>query len=149
MSVLGAAHLPRRGIKINRVALRAIAPIIRVKAMQQTATAPIHRRFERTPLRANAFVHRGARFQRARIVDYSQGGLQLEGTFGLIRQDPIQIELISGVRVSGKVAWSLGAHTGIVFPEPLPPTHPAIVELARRARKSPAEPTVPQEHLHA
>ena len=112
--------------------------------MQQSAAAPTHRQFQRTPLRANAFVHRGARFQRAQIVDYSQGGLQLEGTFGFIKQDPIQIEFISGVRITGKVAWSLGAHTGIVFPEPLPSTHPAIVELARRARKSSAVQSVPQ-----
>jgi|SRR5436190_1683865 len=112
--------------------------------MQQSAATPVHRQFERTPLRANAFVHRGARFQCAQIVDYSQGGLQLEGTFGFIEQDPIQIELISGVRITGKVAWSLGAHTGIVFPEPLPSTHPAIVELARRARKSSAVQSVPQ-----
>jgi PilZ domain-containing protein len=111
--------------------------------MQQAAEIPVQRQFERTPLRANAFVHRGARFQRAQIVDYSQGGLQLEGTFGLIRQDPIQIELMSGMRISGKVAWSLGAHTGIVFAEPLPSTHPAIVELTRRARKSLAEQSLP------
>lgn len=104
--------------------------------MQQSAPAPVRRQFERTPVKANVFVHQGARFQRAQIVDYSHGGLQLEGTFGLIKQDPIQVELISGVRISAKVAWSLGAHTGIVFPEALPATHPAIVELARRARKS-------------
>jgi hypothetical protein len=107
--------------------------------MQQSAPAPVRRQFERCFVKAHAFVHRGAHFQRAQIVDYSQGGLQLEGTFGLIKQDPIQVELISGVRISAKVAWSLGAHTGIVFPEPLPPTHPAISELARRARKSPTD----------
>ena len=104
--------------------------------MQQTAAGPVRRQFERTPVKANVFVHRGARFQRAQIVDYSQGGLQLEGTFGLIRQDPVQVELISGVRLSAKVAWSLGAHTGIVFSEPLPPTHPAIIELAKRANRT-------------
>jgi hypothetical protein len=107
--------------------------------MQQSAPTPVRRQFARTPVKANAFVHRGARFQRAKIIDYSHGGLQLEGTFGLIKQDPIQVELISGVRITAKVAWSLGAHTGIVFAEPLSPTHPAIVELSRRARKSRAE----------
>jgi hypothetical protein len=104
--------------------------------MQQSASAQARRQFDRAPVKANAFVHRGASFQRAQIVDYSQGGLQLEGTFGLVKQDPIQVELISGVRVTAKVAWSLGSHTGIVFPEPLPPSHPAMIELARRARKS-------------
>src|ERR1700674_3816961 len=104
--------------------------------MQQSATAPVRRQFERTPVKANSFVHLGHRFQRAQIVDYSQGGLQLEGTFGLVKQDPIQVELISGVRIFGKVAWSLGAQTGVVFSEPLPATHPAVLELARRARKT-------------
>jgi hypothetical protein len=107
--------------------------------MQQFSPAPVRRQHERTPVRANAFVHHGSRFQRAQVVDYSHGGLQLEGTFGLTKQDAIQVELITGVRIAGKVAWSLGSHTGIVFPELLPPTHPAIVELARRARKSLAE----------
>jgi len=104
--------------------------------MQHSAPAPLRRQFQRTPVKANAFIHRGASFQRAHIIDYSQGGLQLEGTFGLFKQDRIQIELITGVRLSGKVAWSLGSHTGIVFSEQLPPAHPAIVELERRARRS-------------
>jgi hypothetical protein len=104
--------------------------------MQQSAPTPVPRQFERIPVKANAFAHRGQRFQRAQIVDYSRGGLQLEGTFGLIKQDAIQVELISGVRISGKVAWSLGSHTGIVFSEPLPATHPAVLELARRAAKT-------------
>ena len=55
---------------------------------------------------------------RARVIDYSAGGLQLEGTFGLIKTDHIQIEFISGARVPARVAWSLGAQTGVVFSEP-------------------------------
>src|SRR5262249_49906262 len=104
--------------------------------MQPTSQETTRRRFGRTPVKANAFVHCGSRFQRAQIVDYSLGGLQLEGTFGLIKHDPIQVELISGARVLGKVAWSLGALTGVIFHEPLSPSHPAIVELARRARRA-------------
>jgi len=107
--------------------------------MQQSASIPTGRRFERCPVKATAFIHRGESFQRAQIVDYSSGGLQLLGTFGLVRQDCIEVELMSGLRISAKVAWSLGSHTGVVFPEPLPPTHPAILELARRASKSLSE----------
>jgi hypothetical protein len=70
-----------------------------------------------------------------RIVDYSLGGLRVEGTFGLVKHDPIEVALISGARLSGTVAWSLGGHTGIVFPEPLGASHPAITELARRVRR--------------
>jgi hypothetical protein len=93
------------------------------------------RRFERISVKASAFIHRGNRFQHAQIVDFSRGGLLLSGTFGLINQDPVEVELISGVRICGRVAWSLGAYTGIAFSEKLEDTHPVMLELARRAHK--------------
>jgi PilZ domain-containing protein len=96
--------------------------------MQTPSQVSARRRFARTPVKTNAFVHCGRRFQRAQIVDHSLGGLRLEGTFGLIKHDPIQVELITGTRVLGKVASSLGAHTGMIFHEPLPPSHPAPEE---------------------
>jgi hypothetical protein len=101
--------------------------------MQQPTTADVHRQFPRHPVKAYAFVHCRGQFKSAKVIDYSKGGLQLEGTFGLIKTDPIQIEFISGIRVQGRVAWSLGAQTGIVFFEPLPADHPALIELLRRA----------------
>ena len=91
------------------------------------------RQFERRPVTANAFVHCRGQFQPAKIVDYSAGGLRLEGTYGLIKRDLIEIELISGPRIPCRVAWSLGGQTGIVFSEPLPASHPALIELSRRA----------------
>jgi hypothetical protein len=101
--------------------------------MSQEPIASGRRKFERTATKVQVFVHCRGRFQRARIADYSQVGVQLEGTFGLIRRDLVQIELISGVRVPGRVEWSLGGQTGIVFSEPLDAKHPAMVELARKA----------------
>ena len=101
--------------------------------MQQPTFLDVHREFDRHPVKAYAFVHCRGQFQSAKVIDYSKGGLQLEGTFGLIETDAIQIELISGIRVSGRVAWSFGAQTGIVFFEPLPTDHPALLELLRRA----------------
>jgi hypothetical protein len=59
-----------------------------------------------------------AAFQPAKVIDYSDGGVQLHGTFGLIKTDRIQIEFISGARVPGRVVWSLGAQTGVVFSPP-------------------------------
>jgi hypothetical protein len=56
--------------------------------------------------------------------------MQLEGTFGLIPSDAVLVELLSGVRVPGKVEWSLGGQTGVVFSERLETSHPAMVELA-------------------
>jgi hypothetical protein len=100
--------------------------------MSDKATMLFRRQFERTSARAPVFVHCRGRFQRAMIADYSQVGLQLQGTFGLIRNDPVLIELISGVRIEGKVEWSLGVRTGVVFLEPLQPSDPAMQELARQ-----------------
>jgi hypothetical protein len=85
------------------------------------------------PVKAQVFVHCRGRFQRAKITDYSQTGLQLEGTFGLIASDRVQIELVSGVRMPGKVEWSLGGLTGVTFSQPLDASDPAMVELARKA----------------
>jgi hypothetical protein len=96
----------------------------------QAAVAPSHRQFNRRPVAINAFVHSRGRFQRARILDYSAGGLHVTGTFGLVKMDPVEIELMSGTRVCGSVAWSLGAHTGIVFSQPLAVAGPAMAELS-------------------
>ena len=53
--------------------------------MQQPTSADVHRQFHRHPVKANAFVHCRGQFQSAKVIDYSNGGLQLEGTFGLIK----------------------------------------------------------------
>jgi PilZ domain len=103
--------------------------------MEQADSRP-SRRFERRPVKANAFIHFRGLFQLAKVIDYSDGGVQLDGTFGLIKTDRIQIEFISGTRVPGRVAWSLGAQTGVVFSPPLASSHPAMVELARKARRT-------------
>jgi PilZ domain len=101
--------------------------------MHPSASTDARRQFDRRPARANAIVQCREQFQSARIIDCSTGGLQLEGTFGLIKGDPVQIEFVSGIRLSGRVAWSLGAQTGVVFSEPLPKDHPVFAELLRRS----------------
>ncbi len=98
---------------------------------QQPATS-CRRKVERTSAKVQVLVHCRGRFQRAKIADYSQGGLRLEGTFGLIPTDVVEIELTTGVRVPGKVEWSLGGQTGVVFTEDLPASHQAIEEVARK-----------------
>jgi hypothetical protein len=115
--------------------------------MQQSPGPDVRRQVQRNPVRAHAFAHARGRFQPATVVDYSHGGLQLEGTFGLFKLDPVQIEFISGIRVLGQVAWSLGGRAGIAFSEGLPATHPAIVELARRAARSLNEQSIPHQHF--
>jgi hypothetical protein len=109
----------------------------------QPSSADGRRQFERNPVKARGFVHSCGRFQPATIVDYSQGGLRLEGTFGLFKGNPVEVELMSGIRVAGQVAWSLGGKTGIVFADALTATHPAIAELARKATNVPAASPTP------
>jgi hypothetical protein len=92
-----------------------------------------HRRHERTPVKAHTLVHAHGHFQSATVIDFSLGGVQLEGTFGLFQRDAVEIEFLSGTRVAGMVAWSVGARAAVAFSEALPETHAAIVELARRA----------------
>lgn len=94
------------------------------------------RAFDRTPVRAHALVHCDGRFQRVRVLDYSRGGLQLEGTFGLVERDAVEVELSSGVRLPAKVRWSLGRRTGVGFAELLTDEHPGMRELTRRAART-------------
>jgi hypothetical protein len=105
--------------------------------MQQATSPDVQRQFDRRPVKAHVFVHCRGGFQRAKVVDYSHGGLQLEGTFGLLSPDTVEVELISGTRLTGQVAWSLGAHTGVAFGGPLPTNHPAMIELARSPARRP------------
>jgi PilZ domain len=110
--------------------------------MQPDLASAELRQFRRNPVRAYAFVHVHGGFQPVTIVDYSRGGLQLKGTFGLFQGNQVDIEFMSGIRVAGRVAWCLGARAGIAFCEALPETHPAMSELARAARNvqpTPAE----------
>ena len=101
--------------------------------MERSTPPQVRRQFERKAVKANAFVYCRGSFQRARVVDCSQGGLQLEGTFGLIKRDAVELEFISGRRLNGRVAWSLGGQTGIIFSELLPTGHPTMIELLRKA----------------
>jgi hypothetical protein len=89
------------------------------------------RKSTRATVAINAFVHCHGHFQNVKITDYSAGGMRLSGTFGLHTRDPIEIELISGTKVAGRVIWSLGERAGISFPEPLEGDHPAMIELAQ------------------
>ena len=98
---------------------------------------------DRRPVKAHVFIHCHGHFQSATVVDFSQGGLQLEQTFALFVGDVVEIELLSGALVPATVAWSLGGRTGVAFSEPLPETHPAMAELARSAARPSARHPIP------
>jgi hypothetical protein len=108
-------------------------PQMRDRDMRPRRPVIERRKSVRAATAINAFVHCRGRFQHAKIIDYSAGGLRLSGTFGLHTSDPVEIELISGTRLHGRVTWSLGERIGISFLEQLGEEHPAMIEIVHAA----------------
>ncbi len=106
----------------------------------------LRRRDERRPTRVTALVHCHGRFQTARIVDFSSGGLQLQGCFGVATGDEVVVELLSAHSLHGKVAWSLGSRVGVTFVAPVEADHPALKVLEHAARHAPGDHA--RHHLH-
>jgi EAL domain-containing protein (putative c-di-GMP-specific phosphodiesterase class I) len=94
-----------------------------------TEQLSVRRREERKPLRIAALIHCHGRFQTVSIDDFSAGGLQLRGCFGVGGRDEIAVELLSGHRLPARVVWSVGSRVGVCFPQPLSPEHPALMAL--------------------
>jgi hypothetical protein len=95
----------------------------------------VRRRDERHSVRLTALAHCHGRFQTVRIVDFSAGGLQLQGGFGVGPGDEVVVELLSGDRLAAKAAWSLGSRTGVRFLQPLAADHPAWAVLEQAVRR--------------
>ena len=93
--------------------------------------AAIRRRHERRTAAITALVHSHRRFQTVSILDFSTGGLQLQGAFGVAAGDQIDIELLSGHRLPAKVVWSLGSRVGAQFTPALSLDHPGLAALQR------------------
>jgi hypothetical protein len=96
----------------------------------------VRRSGDRHPVHLTALAHCHGRFHTVRIVDFSHGGLQLQGTFGVGPGDDMVVELLSGHRLEAKTAWSLGSRVGVRFLQPLTAEHPALAVLLRAARRS-------------
>lgn len=96
----------------------------------------LRRRDERHPIRATALAYCHGRFQTVRIIDFSTGGLQLQGCFGVGTGDDIAIELLSGHRLAAKVMWSMGSRLGVRFLEPLDNDHPVLAALTLASRRA-------------
>jgi hypothetical protein len=108
--------------------------------------ASLRRRDERHLTRVKALLHCHGRFQTVLIVDYSLGGLQLQGCFGVGIGDEITVELLTGQHLPAKVAWSVGSRIGVRFVERLEQDHPALAVLQRAAKRvlGRAQPAPPQ-----
>jgi hypothetical protein len=97
---------------------------------------PIRRSHERHQTRVNALIHCHGRFQTVRIIDFSLGGLQLQGCFGVGVADAIAVELLSGHSFRAKVTWSIGDRVGVRFAEALLSDDPALEVLRRGMRRA-------------
>jgi hypothetical protein len=103
---------------------------------EQNERPSVRRTDERQPVRLTALAHCHGRFQTVRIVDFSLGGLQLEGCFGVGAYDEIAVELLSGHRLAAKVAWSMGSRLGVRFLQPLQEGDEAFAVLQQAARRA-------------
>jgi PilZ domain len=107
--------------------------------------ATVRRRHDRRSAAVTALVHSHGRFQTVSILDFSTGGLQLQGAFGVAPGDVIEIELLSGHRVPAKVVWSLGSRIGAQFTPVLSADSPALIALQRTVAGSPGGPGATRE----
>jgi hypothetical protein len=157
MSIDSRGNLPSllRAESIEEQALNGFPPGQRPSATalgtgpQRTAPTEkatvLRRQHERRSAAITALVHCHGRFQTVSILDISAGGLQLQGAFGVTGGDRIEIELLSGHRLTAKVAWSMGSRIGAAFSPPLAPDHPGLVALQRSAGGSPDTPADTRE----
>lgn len=98
----------------------------------------VRQRDDRHQIHLTALAYCHGRFHTVRVVDFSLGGLQLQGTFGVGPGDDMVVELLSGHRLAATAAWSLGSRVGVRFLQPLTAEHPALAVLLRAARRSAA-----------
>ena len=76
-------------------------------------TLPTRRLFERRNTWVQALLHFGDRTQSIVIRDISRSGMRIEFAYGLNPGDEIEVELMSGRRLQGNVAWSVAAYCGV------------------------------------
>ena len=105
-----------------------------MRALSGSERASLRRLDARSVTRAVALVHVHGRFQTVRIVDFSSGGLQLQGCFGVGVGDAVVVELLSAHRLEAKVAWAIGSRLGVRFLQPMGLDHPALMVLQQATR---------------
>jgi len=108
------------------------------------ATA-LRRQHERRSAAITGLVHCHGRYQTVSILDISMGGLQLQGAFGVTKGDRIEVELLTGHRLTAKVMWSLGSRIGAEFSPPIAADHPGFVALQRSVGGASDAPTSKRE----
>ncbi len=106
--------------------------------------AALRRRHDRVATDIPAILHVRGHFRGVTIRNIAPGGASLRGGFALYRGDPVDIELLNGRRLPGRIAWSLGDRCGVAFAESLPSDDPLLSEAAwgsaRKCARSGAKP---------
>lgn len=87
---------------------------------------PQRRRSARKGLFQECNVQHSRRTSRALVRDVSSGGLGLDGIAGLRPNDLVVIDLDTGRRLMGMVAWAKGRLSGVRFSTALPPNDPLL-----------------------
>ena len=87
---------------------------------------PQRRRSDRRTLGQPAYVVSEGRLVRGFVRDVSQGGLGLDQVSKLKEGGTATIELETGRRFSGTIAWSRGNRAGLKFTIPLTPNDPLL-----------------------
>ena len=95
----------------------------------------IRRQHQRRNGPASALLHVRKQFQTVKVADFSEGGVQLQGAFGVLAGDRIVLDLVSGERCEIKVMWSLGSRLGGRFLTPLDADDPVLAALQRAAER--------------
>ena len=87
---------------------------------------PEARRHPRYAVRLLALIHCHGRFKCATITVVSRSGARLNGCFGLMAGDRVEIELVNHRTLSATLVWSLGGCAGVEFSEPLAADDPVL-----------------------
>ncbi|MGE5511648.1 MAG: PilZ domain-containing protein [Bacteroidota bacterium] len=94
-------------------------------------------RIKRKTVRCPALVHQGNLFQRVMVVDFNASGLGLDHTFALTVGQRVEIEVLTGHRLAGKVAWAIGSRAGVEFARPMSARDPTYVHLVEWSERPP------------
>jgi PilZ domain len=84
------------------------------------------RRSPRHSVRIRALLHHAGRFQTTIINDVSVHGARVDGAIGVYPGDVVELGLMGGRKISGRVAWWLMGVCGIEFSQPLTDNDPLL-----------------------
>ena len=101
-------------------------PCINAAGQPYLPELPQRRRSARKGLFQECSVRHRRRSVRALVRDVSSGGLGLDGLSGVNTHEMVIVDLDSGRRLMGSVAWVKGRLVGVKFGSPLPPNDPLL-----------------------